>query len=190
VLAYRRQRFGEAAAMAEEAAAQAEQARDVRTVAIALNNQACALISLNEAERAIACAERSLALFRQIGDLARVSTVLHTSAEAWKLAGNDDAAVAAYTESLRLQRDLECRSDIAEFMEDLAAVPSLPAAYAVQLCASAAALRARFELPLPALRQEGYEQTIARLHERLSDDAFAAAWTAGQSRPWDHVVQM
>jgi predicted ATPase/transcriptional regulator with XRE-family HTH domain len=188
VLAYRRQRFGEAAVMAEEAAVQAEQARDVRTVAIALNNQACALIALDEAERAIACAERSLELYRQVGDLARVSTVLHTAAEAWKQAGNDDAAVAAYTESLRLQRDLEYRSDIAEFMEDLASVPSLPAAYAVRLCASAAAQRLTFELPLPALRRERYEQTIARLHERLSDDAFAAAWAEGQSTPWDSVV--
>ncbi len=190
VQAYLHQRFTDAAALAEEAAVQAEQVHDLPTVAIALNTHACALIALGEAERAIARAERSLALYRQVGDLARVSTVLHTLAEGRRLAGNDAAAVAAYTESLRLQRAVACRSDIAEFLEDLAAVPSLPAPYAVQLYATAAALRVTYELPMPELKRTRRDRTIALLHERLSDDDFTAAWTAGQSRPWHQVVQM
>jgi hypothetical protein len=60
-------------------------------------------------------------------------------------------------------------------------------ARAAALCEAAAAARTTIGAPLPPAQRASYDATVAAAQAALGEDAFAAAWAAGQALPLEQA---
>ena len=61
-------------------------------------------------------------------------------------------------------------------------------AWAARLWGAAAARRVALSTPLPPIEHAHYERTVAAAQTALGEDAFAAAWAAGQTLPLEQAI--
>jgi predicted ATPase/DNA-binding XRE family transcriptional regulator len=148
--------------------------------------------------RARALCEEAVAAFRQLSDDARLSGALSVLGRVAGLQGDEQGAVAAYAESLRL-RHAAPTEDLARSLEGLAQVVARQAARtgagrrmerAVHLFGAAAALWDGLGLPRAPEYREEHERQVAAARAALGEEAFAAAWTAGQRLSLEQAVAM
>ena len=142
--------------------------------------------------------ERRRALHRDI--LARALAQSNETIVALQLAqlatfaldeGGGEDALAMLKESLRIYRDLGTLSGIAENLCRLAGALAGAgrATIATKLLSRADALRQEIG-GVASWVGETNDETLARIHAQIDEDAFAAAWTYGQTLTVDEVVAL
>ncbi|MGW3044736.1 BTAD domain-containing putative transcriptional regulator [Kitasatospora sp. NPDC001159] len=104
MIAHRRQRTGEALALHDETLRLAEDCGSTWTAANALATSVIWLLSTGEGEPAVRAAERSLELFRTLGDPLGEAYALHSIARTRRYLGEPDRALALHEEVLALAR--------------------------------------------------------------------------------------
>jgi tetratricopeptide (TPR) repeat protein len=168
---------------------------DVATTQVALAGLAA---DRGDLARARALCEEAVAAFRQLSDDARLSGALGVLGRVAGLQGDERGAVAAHTEGLRL-RHAASNEDLARSLEGLAQVVARQAARpgagrrmerAVRLFGAAAALWDRLGLPRAPEHREEHERQVAAARAALGEEAFAAAWAAGQRLSLEQAVAM
>jgi hypothetical protein len=92
--------------------------------------------------------------------------------------------------ALCLCHELGQRRELAEGLETLAAAERTQGELrrAVRLLGAAAALRETCGLPVPPIDRADREQQVAALRRSLGEEAFAAAWAAGQAMSLHEAV--
>jgi predicted ATPase/class 3 adenylate cyclase len=132
----------------------------------------------------------ALATARKVGD--RRST-------AWSLAnlgslalarGDGAAAGAVQREALAIRWSAGMQREVGDSLDALAAVAVEAGRMerAVRLLGASAALRERLGAPVPASERAGHERRVATARATLGEDAFAAAWAAGQASSLEAAV--
>ncbi|HEY7782909.1 MAG TPA: BTAD domain-containing putative transcriptional regulator [Ktedonobacterales bacterium] len=171
-----------ARALCTEALMRARAADDLPDTAGALTNLGIALLLSQEYGPAEERLGESLKLRREIADAGGMAHTLRFLGRAAHEQGDPARAEAYYLESFALRDVLGEDEGLAEALEGLAAVAAArgDAATATLRLGTAETLRERVGTPLPAIDREFYDRWLARIHELLDDQAFAAAWAAGR----------
>jgi hypothetical protein len=108
-----------------------------------------------------------------------------------RLTQRDYAQSAALCgESLALYRDSGSAWGVGRFLWVLAgAIFGLgQGEKAARLFGAGSALRERLGTPLPPVLRPNYDRIVARLQRTQGEQAFAAAWSAGEAMPWEAAV--
>jgi tetratricopeptide (TPR) repeat protein len=140
-------------------------------------------------ERAAVLLEESLALHRELEDRWNTARELHALWLVRHAQGEQRRAAALLRESAALFQALEDRGGLVELLEDLAGVlgEQQRAHLGARLLGAANAGRAAIGAPLPPGKRARYEQTKAELAATLGEEAFTAAWAAGQATGLDEA---
>jgi predicted ATPase len=104
--------------------------------------------------------------------------------------GDPQQARERLIDSLLIRQELGDRDGIARVLEAMASAKQLLGdnESAAKLWGAAQALREIIKTPLPQGYLSGYEQSIAAVRAALGNDAFAAAWAAGNVLTLEAVV--
>jgi hypothetical protein len=140
--------------------------------------------------RALALMEESLILYRERGETRGIARVLGNQGVVALSQHDFRRAATLCGESLALFRDLGDAWGIGRYLPALAgaAFGQGQSERATRLCAAAAALRERIGTPLPPVVQPNHDRMVAKLRRTLGDEAFTAAWEAGQAMSWEAAV--
>jgi tetratricopeptide (TPR) repeat protein len=105
-------------------------------------------------------------------------------------AGRHDQARTLLRESLTLCQALGIQVTIIEILETIAYACALQCAdlHALSLFAATDALRAALDAPIAPVERPFRERPLAELRARLSDAAFATAWSAGHMMTLDQAM--
>lgn len=163
---------------------------DQRGIAAALANIGLIWQAGGNEQRAIALWEESLAVRRQIGDQGGAAHVLVLLARVAVRQGAYAHASELYQESLALGQQSGDQEGIVPILEGLTAL-SVALGHlltAVQLAAAAHVVRAAIGMPLSAQERTAHERTLAALHARLNEAAFAQGWAEGQRLSLNQVM--
>jgi hypothetical protein len=195
-VAHDRRDYARAQALLEESLALYRELGDQADVAYTQAALAGLAADRSDLAHARALGEEAVAAFRQLGDDRGLSGALSVLGRVAGLQGDEQGAVAAYTEGLRL-RHAAPNEDLARSLEGLAQVVARQAARpgagrlmerAVYLFGAAAALWDRLGLPRAPEQREEHERQVAAARAALGEDAFAAAWAAGQRLSLEQAV--
>jgi hypothetical protein len=98
--------------------------------------------------------------------------------------------MALYVEAMDLALVVGDMATLATCLEGVASVAAFQgqAARAARLFSAVAALRHIRNMPLPPADRSTYDCTLDSARIALGDDAFAAAWAAGQMLPLEQVI--
>ncbi len=154
-----------------------------------LNNLALAAHLQGDAARAAALCAEGLAVFEEVGDPWGRAEVLASAGIVARARGDLDGAGAVGAESLALSRAGGPRWLVVAAVEGLAGVAEArgAAARATRLWGAAAAARAALSAPpWPAFRV-AHAADVAAARAALGEEAFAAAWAAGQALSLDEA---
>ena len=162
-----------------------------REVSLLLENLADAAFRRGELSRSEILAGEALALARTVGDVAIVTQVLVGAAQVANARSDQQTAAALLAESLARVKDSRFWLGWAETLGGCAAVAAATgqATRAGQLLAAAMAICETIGMPR-LLHHEQYLRTMAAARSALGDDAFAAAWAAGQSLPLEAALAL
>lgn len=191
--ALEQENYQQAAKWFEESLALSRELGDRRMAGYALHNLGDVARHQGDFEQASALYHESLFVFRELGDRWAISANLSWLGVVTRHLGEVDRAAAYLEESLALCRELGAKRSIAEGLEGLAGVAFArqQSSRAVQLLGAAEALRETMHSPLsPADRLE-YDGIITVARAALGEDAFKAAWAAGQTMAadgWEQVI--
>jgi DNA-binding CsgD family transcriptional regulator len=155
-----------------------------------LHNLAIAAYQEGDLERARSLCEESAAIFRRLGVRGGLTEVLVSLGAVLRATGEPAAAIAALSEALQGASTVGPRWLVAASLEGLAGVAAEfgQSAHAARLAGAAATLRAAIGVPVRPNWRRDLEQAMTTARATLGDEAFAAAWTAGQELPLDEVV--
>jgi len=152
-----------------------------------------ALDQEGDESRMIALHEESLALFRELEDVRGISMCLIPLGIAALKHGNPEKAAALLEEDLRLLRKLREKSSLIYNLLGVAGVATLRGepARAARLWGAAQAFREATGIPMsPFLRSHyDYERYVATARAGLSEAAFDAAFSEGQTMSPDQAVE-
>jgi non-specific serine/threonine protein kinase len=167
-----------------------QQLGDQRGIAATLANIGLIWQARGDEQRATALWEESIAMRQQIGDQGGAAHVLGLLAGAAVRQGAYARASELYQDSLALRQQSGDQEGVAPILEGLAALSAtlgqlLPA---VQLAAAADVMRAAMSMPLSAQERIAHDRTLAALHARLNEAAFAQAWAEGQRLSLNQIM--
>ena len=137
--------------------------------------------------------EESLALIKESGDRLGTARCLYLMGEVASDQGKFVAARSLYEECIAIYQELGTVYPFAWSLEGLARVtaPHQPV-WAVRLLGAAEALRETVGAPEPAVNVPSIratrEQGVAVAHDRLGEEAFAAAWAEGKAMTPEQVL--
>jgi tetratricopeptide (TPR) repeat protein len=134
---------------------------------------------------------RSLTIQRDIGDRHGVAVSLSNLGSVALAMGDFPRARDHFEESLGILRDLGRLADIAWSLEGLAPVSQgeKQPERAAMLFQAAGAIRLTTGALLPPNKRPAHDGKIAALRQELGEEAFAAAWGAGQKLSLDEAVE-
>lgn len=112
-------RAAEAVGRYDEAIRAAEALGDVRAVAVATYQQASARLELRDHPGALAGCQRAAAMYRKMGEVARLASIAHQMGRVHELRGDRRAAELAYAESLARDQEAGNHADAALTMTQL-----------------------------------------------------------------------
>ena len=140
--------------------------------------------------RALPLFEETRALFQNLDYRDGVANVLLHLARVAHVQGDDTQARERLVESLALCRQTGNLLDTASCLEGLAGVATACAQpeRAARLFGVAAALRESVGLPLSPVLRADYEHEVFALRAEIGDEAFAAAWAAGQAMTLEQAI--
>ncbi|MBA3534159.1 MAG: tetratricopeptide repeat protein [Ardenticatenales bacterium] len=156
-------------------------------IGISLNNLGVVAYSQRDYERARVLYEESLVLRREVGQRWGVSLALLNLGLVAYQQGNHDAARSLYEEALVLAREIGDRRSMVYVLLGLAAITIERATTEeelhrlTQLIAATDAVRATLGAIWEPVFQEFRDETLLAARARLSNDAFNAAWSRGQT---------
>jgi tetratricopeptide (TPR) repeat protein len=190
VLAEAQGDLGRAAALREEGLALRERERDPLRdpwlIAYLLTNLGDVIArARRDPQRAEALCEEALGLRRAVGDTRGVAGCLFMLGWQAQERGDYMRAVAMYAESIPLFQSVGVAWPVAYMLDGLARIACAcgQGERAVRLYAAAAALHgAGGGAPMPD-RLAARDRDIGVLRDALGEEAFAAAWAAGQALP-------
>jgi predicted ATPase len=183
--------FALAQSLLERVVASSQARGDVRSFASALNG----LGDLAAAQADHVAARRyhhdSLDRYRAIDDRWGIARVLADLAAVDLQVGDVAAADASFREAARALRDLGHQRGVARQLESLAWCASRQGRddEAVRLAGAASAIRQRVGAPARRSEREAVERTLGQARQRLSGDAYAAAWREGLAAPLDRLLE-
>jgi predicted ATPase/transcriptional regulator with XRE-family HTH domain len=182
--------YARAGSLLEESLALSRQQGDTLGTAIALSNLADAARGQGDYARAVALYEQSLTLHESIGDRMGRRQDLVELAGALQALGQHDRALALYRESLSEYQAGGNPRSAAYALEGIALIHAVqgqpePAA---RLVGAAAALRAAIGAPLMEPDRRRYDPALAAVRTVLGEEAFAAAWAAGQTLSLEQAI--
>jgi predicted ATPase/DNA-binding CsgD family transcriptional regulator len=152
--------------------------------ALILNRLGHEAYELGDWSRAEAVLEEALERWRRLGNPWGIGVVLGKLADVAQARGDDARAAALYRESLDFWQGQGSELITVEILTGLArlAAKNQPE-HAVRVFAATQALQTRVGLtPAPALRAKN-ERALASARSALGEEAFAAAWAAGEELP-------
>jgi predicted ATPase/DNA-binding SARP family transcriptional activator len=167
----------------EDAAALARAIGDRWTLALSVSNQGDLALNQGDYARASARCSESLELQRELGDKRGMAISLNNLAYAALYEGRYREALAPLQESLELAQELGDKDGIAYRLEGLSVVAAWEgqAERAAHLLGGASALFEDIGADLDPAERDLHERTLADVHARLDDEAFAAAWAEGRA---------
>jgi predicted ATPase/transcriptional regulator with XRE-family HTH domain len=145
-----------------------------------------------DSHRAEACFREALSLYRETGNQSGVATILITLAILVNSRGKTERAAALLHESLLMSRAMGITALIAGCLEAMAGVDLRRDAgdRAARLLGAASSIRTSHASPRPAAYQAQYDWLIGTLRGNLGEEAFAAAFTDGQTMTLDGAVAL
>jgi tetratricopeptide (TPR) repeat protein len=191
-VAYWQGHYAEARALYEESLALSRKLGDRWASALSLTNLGNVASRQRYHAEARTLYEESLVLSRALGDRPGIAASLGSLGRLAYRQGTVAAAQALCEESLALARELGDRFLIADSLDGfalLAEVQGQPRRGA-RLWGAADALRQALGTPRPPEEQAECEQAIAALCAALGEEAFDAAWAAGQALPLDEAIAL
>lgn len=176
----------------EAALAVARQIGDTHSIAITLNNLGEALRTLGQLERAAECFEESLGIFRELGAAHGVAYLLANLGDIARGQGDEGKALQHYLEALDVFHGLGYRQAALSVIATLAALDARAgqAQRAAHLLGAEDALRHEAGFALTPFEQEDLRASIAAAQERLSQDVFERAWSAGRQLSLEEAVAL
>jgi len=104
--------------------------------------------------------------------------------------GDLAAARTLYEESLTLVRERNYKVLLPSCLEELAAVVAAQGdpVWAARLWGAAESLREIMGAPIPPSERAAYVRSVAAAHTQLGEQAFAAAWSEGQTMSLEQVL--
>jgi tetratricopeptide (TPR) repeat protein len=135
-------------------------------------------------------AEESLALSQEAGDKEGIALSLCLIGKVKARQGEHPAARTCYEQSIQIARERGLQWTLASGLEGLASVVVVQGelAWAVQLWATAEALREAIGAPLPPIERASYEQAVSVARTQLGEAAFTAAWQEGRAMSLKQVI--
>jgi hypothetical protein len=127
--------------------------------------------------------EESVARYRQAGDRALLVIVLGLLGHVALHFGENERAGSLFEEALGIAREVGYHQGIAGCLESLARLWTAEshAERAVRLMAAAAGLRTAISIPMAPIWRTAHQLDVAATRAQLGEEAFAAAWAAGQA---------
>ncbi len=173
--------------LAEEGLASASETGATSAEALALALHGEIALAQGETTTARLLIEQSHTLWQKVANQGMLSSTRSLLGKVLAVEGDHSAARTMYEESLL--RGLAI-VDIAPTVEGLAVVvvEQGETSWAVRLLAAAAALRDSLGTPLPPVSRTDYERSLATARTQLGEQAFAVAWTEGQSMTWEQAL--
>jgi tetratricopeptide (TPR) repeat protein len=159
-------------------------------IATALHNLGTVARRQGDHARAATLYEESQALRRTVGDDAGMAIAYLDQGLLAVEQGESERAVTCFRAGLAQAAALGDAVRLAQCLEGLALVAALQdrAATATQFLGAAVALRERIQAPIAPADQAEREQLMASLRRALGP-AFAGALAAGQTSPWEQLVE-
>jgi predicted ATPase len=190
VLAAEQGDYQRAAALSLESVTLFERFDDTLGRARALNLRATVTRYQGDQTGATALYEESLALFRALGHGRATTVALSNLGHVAHDQGDEDQAGALYRESLTLYRGVGEKLGVASCLEGVALVDRTHERFerAALLYGAATSLRTAIGAPLPSVDRTAHDHTVTALREALGEDAFAAAWAAGQALSLEQAI--
>jgi non-specific serine/threonine protein kinase len=144
-----------------------------------------------EPQRAMQLVEESVALARRTGSTGRLAIASIYFGQVALAQGDIERAVAAFEEGLKVSREWESAWSMAECLEGLAvaAGATAQADRAARLLGAAGRLRVSIGAPVHPVDRADHERTVALVRSAIGDEAFAAAFAAGQAAGLDEVIE-
>lgn len=172
----------QALAHAEESVALARMQGNTWSLATSLNILGILLWVQVESERARVCYEESILLLREVGDRWELSAPLRNLGRMMTQLGDEQRARSLYRESLSCAQEMKGTWFLSRTLEDIAFLLSTcgQEQQAATLFGTAETLRECLGATLLPFSTQAYQQSLNRLHERLSQKAFQAAWQKGR----------
>jgi predicted ATPase/class 3 adenylate cyclase/Tfp pilus assembly protein PilF len=190
VLANQQGDLERAGARYAESLALMRKAGDRRGIAVALSGLGNIAFSQGDLEQAAAAFAEALALFRQGGDRAHIAVGLVNLGWVARRRGAVAEAEALGREALALDRKLGDLRRCAEDLEHLASTAAVAGqgARTARLLGAAAAVRETLGAPQPPDERADIEQAVAAARAALGEDAWAAAYAAGQALTLEEAI--
>lgn len=159
------------------------EAGDSSGIAAALHNLGVIEMQQHDYDAARALWEESLSIRIEIGDRAGNAATLQTLGALALEQGDLVTARARFTDALHLSQELGMQLQIASSLEGLAPVAAQSGQHerAIRLFAAAARIREAIGAPAHPSEQELRDREIDEIRQAMSEQAFAAAWTAGRT---------
>jgi predicted ATPase/DNA-binding SARP family transcriptional activator len=175
----------------EEGLAAQQHVGDKSVIAMLLNGLGSVAQHQGDGESARSLYERSLMLSREVGNRLGIARSLNRLGSVARAQGNDELALCHCQESLRLFRDSGHKGGIAACLGELAVLAGAQGQpeRAARLLGAAQVLREASSTPLPPGERASYEHNVAVIRVALGEEAFAAAWAAGQAMPLEQAMQ-
>jgi non-specific serine/threonine protein kinase len=163
---------------------------DQHDIALALIDLGYVALIQDEAVRAADPFAEALPLFEATGDRRGAAFALANLAWVAMRRGDDARAAELYGRALAVFRELGDREATASVLEVVAWLPQRAgrAEPAARLLAAAATLRAADGIRITPLHRAGHDPVLAATRAALGDEAFAAAWAAGEALPIGDAV--
>jgi len=184
--------FSESSGLILESLPTFRRLQDWRSVTLSLDMMAYAAAGGGDFEQAQRCWQEGLELARRLDDSYLILKMLVCLSNLSRQSGALDAARAQLSESMILARRIESKWMLAYIIEGFAyvCVAEGEARRAAQLLGFSQAWREIIGNPLLPIFLPDYERRVALAREALGQNAFDAAWKAGQALPLAQALEL
>ena len=184
--------YARACALHEEALALFRQAGNTLSIPIALDNLGEVAFATGDYIRAQVLHEEALVLDRDSEDEWGIAFSLHGLGNVALELGEYARARTLHGEALTMRRTMGDKPGIIDSLEGIAILASREgqATHAAYFLAAAADLRTALNISPYVHEQTRAQQALNTVRAALGDDAFAAAWAAGQALSLEEAIRL
>jgi tetratricopeptide (TPR) repeat protein len=189
-VAYARGAYAQAGALYEESLAIKRELGDTRGMATTLLNLGALACEQRACRRAVELLAEGKALYQELGDRQGIARALSRFGDVAHAQGDAARLEACHAESLRLYQEVGDKTGIARALAGVAAAASIreQPPRAARLLGAATALRAAIGATADPGARVTYDRALVATRAALGEEAFAAAWAAGQALSLEQAV--
>jgi predicted ATPase/DNA-binding CsgD family transcriptional regulator len=176
-------------ALLEESLAVCREVGYQEGIAVVLSSLGEVILQQGDTVKARSRLQESVLLSREIGN-PDIDWELFLLGRVEALEGDYARARAFYEESLTIGREVGEKQRIAFYLEGLATVGAVQGdpVWAARLWGVAESLREAMGAPIPPVYRTDYDRSVAAARVQLGEQAFAAAWSEGQTMSLEQVL--